>query len=627
MNVLISGENAVKKKKLVEWDEQCQKVFDTLQDLCTSTPILAYADYKKEFQLHTDACEKGLGGVLYQKDKNGLQRVIAYASRSLSHTERNYPGHKLEFLALKWAVTDRFHEYLYGGKFDVFTDNNPLTYILTSAKLDACGQRWVASLTNYDFRLFYKTGKSNVEADALSQIPADSYHELESPVVKTILKSCQEYDWTDFNGNPMEVVCKTSQVVEGRMTNEQKKTEQSNDDTISQILWVLKNKEGPNSLTTELAKQMYQYRSKLILRHGLLYRKYYDINLMEDRMQFVLPKKYHVEAMEACHDSVRHLGIERTLSLLRDRFYWSNMAKDVENYVKTCPHCLRFKKLPEKATLNPIKTSRPLELVHIDYLTIEAPKTSRSQKDVNVLIVTDHFARYAQAFVTPNQKASTVAKTLWDKFFVHYGFPEKILSDQGRNFESKLLKELCILAQIKKRCTTPYRPEGNGSCERCNRTLISMLGTLSEEFKSEWVNHVNTLTYAYNCMRSNATGFSPYYLLYGRHPLLPIDIEFGVMTPDLMEVVTLKYVHGLQKRLDYAFKKAADFSRKEALRSKQRYDKMVKTSKLEPGDLVLVRRKGFQEKHKILNRWESDPYEVIKQREDGLPVFVVVNNG
>ena len=168
MNVLISGENAVKKKKLVEWDEQCQKVFDTLKDLCTSTPILAYAHYKKEFQLHTDACEKGLGGVLYQKDENGLQRVIAYASRSSSHTERNYPAHKLEFLALKWAVTDRLHEYLYGGKFDVFTDNNPLTYILTSAKLDACGQRWVASLANYDFRLFYKTGKSNVEADTLS---------------------------------------------------------------------------------------------------------------------------------------------------------------------------------------------------------------------------------------------------------------------------------------------------------------------------------------------------------------------------------------------------------------------------------------------------------------------------
>ena len=109
-----------------------------------------------------------------------------------------------------------------------------------------------------------------------------------------------------------------------------------------------------------------------------------------------------------------------------------------------------------------------------------------------------------------------------------------------------------------------------------------MLGTLPEEFKAEWTNHVNTLTYAYNCTRSNATGFSPYYLPYGRHPLLPIDIEFGVMTPDLNEVVTSKYVKALQRRLEYALKKAAKFSKKEAMRSKRRYDKSAKCSKLEP---------------------------------------------
>ena len=133
-----------------------------------------------------------------------------------------------------------------------------------------------------------------------------------------------------------------------------------------------------------------------------------------------------------------------------------------------------------------------------------------------------------------------------------------------------------------------------------------MLETLPEEFKVEWMNHVNT------CTRSNATGFSPYYLVYGRHPLLPIDMEFGVMTPDLNEVVTSKYIKELQRRLQYAFEKAAKFSKKEAISSKKRYDKSAKISKLEPGDLVLVWKKGFQEKHKISDRWEKDPYEVIK---------------
>ena len=199
-----------------------------------------------------------------------------------------------------------------------------------------------------------------------------------------------------------------------------------------------------------------------------------------------------------------HLGIERTTSLLRDRFYWPSMIEDIEHHIKSCPHCLRFKTQPEKVELNPIIATRPLELVHIDYLTIEAPEGSKSDKDINVLVITDHFTRYAQAHVTSSQKAHVVAKTLWEHFFVHYGFPEKILSDQGKNFESVLISELCELTQIKKLRTTPYRPEGNGSCKRFNRTLISMLGTLLADFKSKWPQHISTLTYAYNCTRSNA---------------------------------------------------------------------------------------------------------------------------
>ena len=151
LNTLVSGNNANRKRAPIEWTGECQVAFDKLKELCTSTPILAYANYKKPFQLQTDTSDFSLGAVLYQRDDDNHQRVIAFASRSLSNTEKNYPAHKLEFLALKWAITDRFHEYLYGGQFNVYTDNNPLTYILTSAKLDATGQRWVASLANYDF--------------------------------------------------------------------------------------------------------------------------------------------------------------------------------------------------------------------------------------------------------------------------------------------------------------------------------------------------------------------------------------------------------------------------------------------------------------------------------------------
>ena len=138
----MEGTPSQKKKFKVYWGPEQQEAFEILQKLCTESPILAYADFKAPFVLHTDAGGDGLGAVLYQI-QDGQKRVIAYASRSLSKSERNYPVNKLEFLALKWAITDKFHEYLYGSEFQVFTDNNPLTYVLTTAKLDATGHRWV----------------------------------------------------------------------------------------------------------------------------------------------------------------------------------------------------------------------------------------------------------------------------------------------------------------------------------------------------------------------------------------------------------------------------------------------------------------------------------------------------
>ena len=194
INQLVSGENANKKKALVDWTEECQIAFEHLKHLCNQTPILAYANYTKPFKLHTDASENGLGAILYQKQDDGMEHVIAYASRTLSKSEQNYDAHKLEFLALKWSITERFHEYLYGRHFEVYTDNNPLTYILTTAKLDATGQRWVVSLANHNFKIFYRSGKLNVEVDALLCIPWEStqVENVEPLIVKTMLQSKME---------------------------------------------------------------------------------------------------------------------------------------------------------------------------------------------------------------------------------------------------------------------------------------------------------------------------------------------------------------------------------------------------------------------------------------------------
>ena len=171
LNRLISGDNSKRKRMKIVWMDTCEKAFQKLKQLCSDTPCLAYPDYEKSFKLNTDASKSGLGAVLAKIKENNVKHLIAYATRTLSKSEQNYDANKLEFLALKWAVTDHFHEYLYGRSFDIYMDKNLLTYALSSAKLDAIGQCWVASLAPYNFSLHYNPGRQNVIADSLSRIP------------------------------------------------------------------------------------------------------------------------------------------------------------------------------------------------------------------------------------------------------------------------------------------------------------------------------------------------------------------------------------------------------------------------------------------------------------------------
>ena len=186
-----------------------------------------------------------MGAVLYQKQDDGTDHIIAYASQTLSKSEKNYDAHKLEFLALKWSVTERFHEYLYGGHFEVYTDNNPLTYILTTAKLDSTGQRWVASLANYNFKIFYRSGKLNVEANALSRIPWENtqVNHVEPLIVKTMLQSKLETKVGIPDVNPQLIFILKSMGVDSspKLTYDDWVKEQSEDPDIGLLVQLLKS--------------------------------------------------------------------------------------------------------------------------------------------------------------------------------------------------------------------------------------------------------------------------------------------------------------------------------------------------------------------------------------------------
>ncbi|XP_060586006.1 uncharacterized protein LOC132741766 [Ruditapes philippinarum] len=228
------------------------------------------------------------------------------------------------------------------------------------------------------------------------------------------------------------------------------------------------------------------------------------------------------------------------------------------------------------AELVPIKTSRPMQLVCMDFLKLEKSKGGYE----DVLVITDHFTRYAKAIPCRNQKATTTARALYEHFIVHYSFPEQLHSDQGRNFGSRVIKELCKIANVRKTRTTPFHPMGNPSAERFNRTLLRMLGTLAEDHKFKWADFVPSLVQAYNATKNSSTGVSPHFLMFGWHPRLSVDAYLGTFPSNSENLSPTTYVSRLKERLQYAYRLAGDVAKKRADQNKKQYDRRVRENKL-----------------------------------------------
>uniref|UniRef100_H3AIW1 Gypsy retrotransposon integrase-like protein 1 n=1 Tax=Latimeria chalumnae TaxID=7897 RepID=H3AIW1_LATCH len=306
------------------WIDECSQAFSTIKSKLITAPVLGYSDYSLPFILQTDASIEGLGAVLAQV-QSGVERVIAYASRGLSHTEKRYPAHKLEFLALKWAVADKFQDYLLECHFTVLMDNNPLVYVKSTTQLDATSQRWIAKLAEFDFEVKYHPGRNNTSADGLSRMPMDEAtqrrvkeasgkgpsHHLGSALLEGTHKKRQE--------DPL-VCCLLRQWDKLSM-----------EDVI--LYNTIRNSEG------EVVKQM------------------------------VLPDCLQKEAFLLLHTDMGHMGVDRTVELIQAQFYWANMYSIIKGWCDTCERCLHKVPAPHTiATLTSIHTVRPLELVCLDFL-------------------------------------------------------------------------------------------------------------------------------------------------------------------------------------------------------------------------------------------------------------------
>ena len=396
---------------------------------------------------------------------------------------------------------------------------------------------------------------------------------------------------------------------------------QKDDEAISFIFPFVKNKQKPTSRDVKgkpkRAQLMAWQWQKLRIVEGILYRQRQTDE--GTKLQLVLPEQCQDLVLTSMHDEMGHQGRDRTLDLVRSRFYWPGMSVAVGQKVSNCDRCIRRKNITtDCASLISIESCEPLQLVCIDYLSLEP-----SQGYDSVLIITDHFSKYAQAIPTRNQTAKTTARLLYDNFILHYGIPDRLHSDNGRSFENKIIEELCAIMGIEKSHTTPYHPESNGIAERFNRSLLSMLGTLPVDKKSAWKEHIASVVHAYNSTRHATTGYSPYQLMFGREAKLPIDVMFGLSTADDNSKTYTEYVRKLRKKIEHGFELARKNTTESQKGQAEIHDKKVRGVTLQVGDLVLVRNKHVHRCDKLADYWEPDVYKVLAKPYPQLPVYVV----
>lgn len=630
------GKKSTKKKKVKQtsfqesWTKQCDDAFELIKQKLTSSPILGYPDFKREFIVETDASMDGLGAVLSQQQDNG-KVVIAYASRTLRPQERNmnnYSSMKLELLALKWAVTEKFRDYLLGSRFVVYTDSNPLSYLQT-AKLGATEMRWASQLAQFNFEVKFRSGKSNRNADALSRKPIPKSRTVTCDSESTIQNIVCSFPLMNIRDEtlPVTPVRINSVYAESAMIDStntfpgyemaELTSLQEFDPIISRVIHWLTSRTKPTVAQLKLEKpdvrKLLKQQDRLHIDNNILYRR------MESEIgpvqQIVLPAVLKDHVLESLHNHAGHQGTERTLSLVRKRCYWPTMVKDVELHCKKCERCLVAKApLPNIRTpISNLLAYQPQEILAIDFTVMEPASDGRE----NVLVLTDIFSKFTQAIPTKDQKATTVAKVLLKDWFFKLGIPRRIHSDQGKNFESNIVKELCDMYHVAKSRTTPYHPEGNGQVERYNRTMHNLLRTLSAEQKRKWPEYLPELVYIYNSTIHSSTGYTPHFLMFGCDPILPIDHLLGISNTDFTTNSYSEYVSKHRDRLKTVFENAKKNLDDNAEKRKEQFNQNTKEFPIPVGTRVLTRNR-VHGRNKIQDVWDSTPYKVVDSLGDNV---------
>lgn len=595
LHALLRGTGGSKSRP-VDWTADCEQAFQALKGAMLEAPVLAYADFTRPFRLYTDASLHGLGAVLAQVQE-GKERVIAYASRGLHDAERNdqnYSAFKLELLALKWSVTEKFKDYLWGATFQVFTDHRPLLHLKT-AKLGAVEQRWAAQLANFDFSLSHKPGVEHQNADALSRlqgVAAARRVEAMGPE--------ERVSWAERQDKDLDL----AKIRQWRQTG--------NPPTYRER----RTLQPPG-------RQLLGEWERLEIRDGVLVRLSPSPKGYLRGAAIVVPTKERKTIWQQYHTALGHARGFRLFEALRERVFWIGMSQDNHKWGQECPQCvLNHSAADARAALCGIESSYPWETLALDYLSLGRPGDSHPY----ILVMVDLFSRFAFAVPTRDQTATTTARALWASVFQPFGCPERILTDQGPAFEADLTRQLCESYGCRKVRTTPYHPQGNGACERLNQTILHLLNSLQPAEQSRWSDHLPALLHAYNNTPHSVTGLAPFYVVFGRHARLPVDQAAGVEMEQQRGTLH-EWVQQHHSRLQTAYQVVKERSQHRQQQDQKRHNRGPPAQPLLPGERVLVRDFRRRARGKLGYHWDPRPYVVQSQLAVDRPVYSIRPEG
>ena len=491
-------------------------------------------------------------------------------------------------------------QYLGGKEIAIHTDHKPLVGF---HKKRNCNSKRIDSwLLKYQDMLpqirdvIYRKGRNNGDADGMSRPEVNENHQLSHVVTRSMKRTL--VGQPPIN-NPLSPPSDHQVVnlprIEFDFSLDRIRKEQRSDPRLNNLLQQLLE-QGKNEEYTMIDE--------------VLYKKVHRLNQPECTKVIYIPESMRQEVLRMYHDhpTGAHFGIERTWLKLRDVCYWPGMKTTIRRYIESCDKCARFNIRRTKAPghLLPIQYPRgPLELVSMDFW---GPTPSYSPNGNRyVLVMTDHFTRYVVAHALPDNTASTTAKCFVEQLAFKFGIPRRLITDRGVHFNNELMTHLMTLLGTHHMKTAVYHPQANGVVERFNATFHPQLAKLYDANINNWDEYLFSVIYAYNTGKQSSTGYSPFELMFGRRPNLPLDHRPATISfarPN-------EYWRQLMKVME-TYRRTATFQMQiNQKQSTLRFNDNRKDPRYTIGDSVLWKIPGHRRK---LEERFSGPYSIIETR-------------